>query len=549
MQALGLIAVVSFVPLFSVAIAQPADCGKLASLALPAARIVSATSVTDGDYREAGEDNAGRTHTGLPEFCEVRGIATPVSRSRIGFTVWLPLATQWSQRIHMVGNGGYGSNLYYAQLAARIKRGDVAVATDTGHEGSSLAFGQNNPEAIVDWGHRAVHESIVVAKQIVAAFYGRPQRYAYFSGSSTGGHQALMEAQRYPEDFDGIIAGAPGNNRTNLNLTFLWEFIRNHRPGDNAHQIVPNMKLALVHAAVVKACDSQDGVTDGVINDPRDCNFDLATLQCARDDRADCLTAEQIFTLRAIYRGPRDVRTGRQIYPGFPFGSEGALYGDAEHPGWSFFWADPKEPKQPQRVDFFRHWVFQDPHWDWWKFNWGSDVDKVTAAMGPVLNAVDPDLSRFRARGGKLIMFIGWNDPVGSAFDAIQYYESVAARGEGGDAKARLVDTQKFARLYVVPGMSHTATGAGATNFSNATRDSAPPVDDSKHDMGLALLDWVEKGIAPADLVATHFSEDSGPTGKVQFQRPLCVFPAVIRYRGGDVNDAASFECVARAQM
>ena len=549
MKLLSALAGVLLVPVCIAAPGQPVECAKLAALALPATQIVSAESVVGGNYVAGRESGARTSYAGLPDFCEVRGIATPVRNSRIGFTVWLPLASQWSGRLHMVGNGGYGSNLYYEQLVARIRRGDVAVATDTGHTGSALTFGQNNPEAIVDWGNRAVHESVVAAKSILAAFYGRAQRYAYFSGSSTGGHQALMVAQRHPQDFDGIIAGAPGNNRTNLNLSFLWEFIHNHRPGDNSQQIVPNSKLALVHTAILNSCDRQDGVADSVINDPRECRFDLATLRCPRAETPDCLSSEQIATLQAIYQGPRDARTGKQIYPGFPFGSEGTSYGDASHPGWSNFWADPDDPTQPQRVDFFRHWVFNDANWDWWKFNWGSDVDIVTAAMGTVLNATDPDLSKFRARGGKLIMFIGWNDPVGSAFEAINYYESVVARGTGGDGPAKLTDTQKFARLYVVPGMSHTATGPGATYFSNATRDSAPPVDDSRHDMGLALLDWVEKGIAPGDLIGTHFSEGSGPTGRVQFQRPVCVFPKTLRYRGGDTNAAASFECAAPAPL
>lgn len=511
----------------AVTFAKPADCERLTSLTLPGARVVSAEWKTD--------------------HCEVKGIATPVPASRIGFTVLLPAAERWSQRLHMVGNGGYSSRIYVAQLEARIKRGDVAVGTDTGHTGSELTFGKENPEAIVDWGNRAVHESVVAAKAVVKAFYGKPQRHAYFSGSSTGGHQALMVAQRHPEDFDGIIAGAPGNNRSNLTLSFLWAFLHNHRQGDNTRAIVPNMKLAMVNAAVVKACDRLDRVEDGVINDPQACPFDVGSLKCAGAETDQCLTDEQIKTMRAIYQGPRDARTGKQIFPPFPLGSEGVAYGDAEHPGWSEFWANPDKPSEPQRADFFRYWVFHDENWDWWKFNWGSDIDTVNRVIAPVVNATDPDLSRFRSRGGKLIMFMGWNDPVGSAYDAIEYYDSVVALGAGKDTTAKLADTQKFARLYVVPGMGHTAGGPGATHFSNATRDSAPPVEDSRHDMGLALYEWVEQGKAPEELIGTHFSEGSGPTGKVQFQRPLCVYPEVIRYRSGETRSAASFHCVPPA--
>jgi feruloyl esterase len=323
-------------------------------------------------------------------------------------------------------------------------------------------------------------------------------------------------------------------------------FLHNHRSGDNSRQIVPNSKLPMVHSAIVKSCDALDGVEDGVISDPRECHFDVSTLKCVDAETDQCLTNEQIATMRAIYQGPRDSRTGKQIFAGFPFGSEGMAYGGPEQPGWSHFWADPDDPSRPQRADFFRYWVFHDEHWNWWKFDWGKDVDTVTRIMGPVVNATDPDLSRFRQRGGKLIMFMGWNDPVGSAVDAIDYYESVVARGAGSGAAEKLADTQKFARLYMIPGMSHTAGGPGATHFSNATRDSAPPVDDSRHDMGLALYDWVERGVAPEELIGTHFSEGSGPTGKIEFQRPLCVYPKVIRYRGGDTRSAPSFHCISR---
>jgi feruloyl esterase len=444
----------------------------------------------------------------------------------------------------MVGNGAYGSNIYWAQLVTRILANDVAVATDTGHNGGELTFGRDHPSAIVDWGGgRAVHESVAAAKAIILAYYGKPQKFSYFSGSSTGGHQALMAAQRDPDDFDGIIAGAPGNNRTHLNLEFLWEFLHNHHPGDNAHPIIPDSKLPMVNAAVTKACDGIDGVVDGVINDPPACHFDLQSLKCAGAEQPDCLTAEQIATMTAIYQGPRDSRTGAQLFPGFPLGSEGIVSGSASHPGWSDFWAEPEKPDEPQRADFFRYWVFHDPNWNWWNFNWGSDVDTVNRVMGPVIDAVNPDLSKFRAHGGKLIMFIGWDDPVGSAYEAVDYYKSVVARGKGAGDTAKLRDTQKFMRFYMVPGMQHTAGGPGATNFSTATRDSAPPVSDSKHDMGLALYDWVEKGVEPGALIATHYSSGTGPSGVVEFQRPICVWPQISHYRGGDENAASSFVC------
>ncbi len=526
--------------------ARAAECADMRKLALPHVAITGAQVIDSGVFTEPkmGERPA-RTHADMPRFCQVQGVASPVKGSRIGFEVWLPLKANWSRRLHMVGNGGYGSNLYYAQLAARVRRGDVAVATDTGHTGGSLTFGRDNRVAIEDWAWRAVHESVVAAKAITKAHYGRPAVHAYFSGSSTGGHQALMSAQRFPEDFDGIIAGAPGNNRTGLMMQFLWNFVKNHRPGDNANQIVPNAKLVAVKKAVVQQCDALDGVTDGVVSDPRECPFDPARLQCTAGDAPDCLTAEQVGTMKALYQGPRDARDGRQIYPGYPVGSEGQGDEDSPLPGWAGYWANPAKPDEPQRADFFRYWVHNDPNWDWWTFDWGADIDVTRSIMGPVTDAVNPDLSRFRAKGGKLIMFMGWNDPVGAAPEAINYFEEVVARSSAATPAGKLADTQQFLRLYMVPGMGHTAGGEGATNMSNATRNSEPPVEDAAHDMGLALYDWVEKGVAPGALIATKFSEGSGPSGRVAFQRPVCVYPQVPRYRGGDADKATSFTCEA----
>ena len=540
--------VVTAIGALSPGVAQAADCAELTTLKLTNITIASASPVEPGTFTEPQRGNqVSDSYEGVPAFCRVAGVASPEPGSRIGFEVWLPSPAAWSQRLHTVGNGGYGSNLYWAQLVARVQRGDVAVATDTGHSGGSLTFGRDNPVAITDWGNRAVHASTAAAKQLVKAYYGRPQRWSYFSGSSTGGHQALMVAQRYPEDFDGIIAGAPGNNRTALNFLFLWNYLSNHRRGDDSTQIVPNTKLPMIRRAVVAACDADDGVADGVVNAPRQCGFDVGSLTCPDAETSECLTAEQVATMRAIYRGPRNARTGEQLYPGMTLGSEG-MGGDEKNPGWSDFWANPDKPTEPQRADFFRYWVFKDPNWNWWNFDWDKDVDTVQRVMAPVINATDPDLSRFRARGGKLIMFMGWDDPVGSSVEAINYYDGVVALGKGADEAAKLADTQQFARLYMIPGMGHTAGGPGATNVSNATRDSATPVDDARHDMGLALYDWVENGKAPEELVATHFSSGTGPTGTVQFQRPICVYPKVVRYAGGDQNSADSFRCETSTQ-
>jgi feruloyl esterase len=480
--------------------------------------------------------------SGLPSFCRVHGISRPVPGSEIGFEVWLP-AQGWNRRLHMLGNGSYSSSIYWEQMADRVRRGDVAVATDTGHTGGSddLRFVIERPEALVDFAQRAVHETTVAAKAIVAAFYGAPARYSYFTGCSTGGYQGLSEAQRYPEDFNGIIAGAPGNNRSRLNLAFLWNYIANHR-ADNS-QILPNSKLPMLTRAVVTACDRIDAVVDGVVSDPRDCDFDPAQIQCRDGDHADCLTAEQADTVRKIYAGPRDARTHAQLYPGMTAGSEGIQVDPKELPGWSAYWSNPDKHDEPSRLDFFRYWVFKDESWDWRRFDWSADVTAMDARLAGSFDANDPDLTRFVAHRGKLIMFMGWQDPVGAAPEAIKYYESVVARSTASTPEARNAQTQSFLRLYMIPGMAHCRLGPGATFFTSQMRRSLPPVEDSKHDLVQALHNWVERGTAPQALTATHYADPDAKDRKIAFQRPICVYPARVRYTGGPQDHASSFRC------
>jgi feruloyl esterase len=537
-------AAVYLVCLFAVTAAQGADCQKLAGLELADAKISSAQAVVGGVFNEdTAIGRAGRTYKDLPPFCRVRGVATPVPGSEIEFEVWLPQG-DWSRRLHMVGNGAYSSNIYYAQMASRLRAADVAVATNTGHKGSDLSFAIGHPQRIVDFAHRAVHESVVAAKAVAKAYYGTDPTHSYFSGCSTGGYQALSEVQRYPRDFDGVIAGDPGNNRSHLNLAFLWNFLANHPAGNNDAPLLDVSKLLLINQAAIRTCDSADGVTDGVINDPRRCHFKLQSLQCKHGDGTDCLTAAQVAAAEKIYRGPRDARSGAQIYPGYPFGSEGVVAGPADpHPGWSAYWASD-DGLEPDRADFFRYWVFNQPDWNWWQFDWGADVDTVNHRIAPVVDATSTDLGRFKAAGGKLLMFMGWQDPVGAPAEAINYYEAVEARSAGKSATARREDTQSFLRLYMVPGMAHCAGGPGATNFSTATRDSEPPVIDAKHDMARALEAWVEHGTPPEELIATHFESADGGGRTIAFQRPLCVYPKVARYNGGPTSSANSFSCV-----
>ena len=525
--------------------ARAADCAQLLQLSLPHVTVTSAALMESGSFTDdTRPDEASRTYKDLPVFCRVRGVSRPTSDSAIHFEVWLPQQQAWTGRLFMIGNGAYASYIYYAQMSQRIRAGDVAVATDGGHQGGwdDLSFGVDHPKKILDFAGRAGHESVVAGKAAAAAYFGTAPRYSYMCGCSTGGYQALTAAQRYPDDFDGLIAGDPGNNRSTLNMQFLWNYLANHRQGDDSTPIMSKDDLVFLYQAVMKACDGIDGVTDGVINDPRACHFDVRSLLCADGKNTECLTQEKIDAALKIYAGPKDARTGKPVYPGFPFGSEGVeTRGEKGFPGWSAYWADQEHPTQPSRADFFRSWVFDDPNWNWWHFNWGSDVDFVHAKMAHDFDANSTDLSAFKAHGGKLIMFMGWADPVGTPFEAINYYNNVEARASGATEAARREATQSFFRLYMVPGMAHCAEGPGAVNFSTATRDSTPPVSDAVHDMAVALQVWVEKGEAPEALIATKYADADGH--KIAFQRPLGVFPKVAKYRGGPTELATSFEC------
>lgn len=524
--------------------AAPDACEALKKLAIPHVQILVATPVADSFTEDMVVERRPRTYSGLKPFCRVRGVSRPVKGSEIGFEIWLPARSAWSGRLHMIGNGAYVSNVQYKQMIPRLDDGDVAVGTDTGHSGTDLKFGWKNPEKIKDFGYRAVHDSVVAAKAITRAYYSRPARWSYFSGCSTGGYQGLASAQRYPKDFDGIIAGAPGNNRTSLTMAFLWNYLANHRPGDDSTPILAASDLLLINRSAVAACDKLDGVADGVISDPRQCGFKPAQLLCRPGAQpGTCLSQAQVIAADKIYAGPRDARTGKAIYPGYPIGTEGVMSGPGDkHPGWTGYWSESDNPAEPSRADMFKYWVFDKPEWNWWSFNWGSDVDTMRARLGPIFDANDSNLSPFARAGGKLMMFMGWQDPVGTPFEAINYYRAVE------DHVGGLAATQAFARLFMIPGMDHCAGGPGATNFSTATRDSSPPVRDPEHDMTLALYAWVEKARAPQSLIATRYAsegEDTPPAKRtIEFQRPICAWPQQAEYRGGDTKLATSFVCV-----
>lgn len=459
-------------------------------------------------------------------FCRVAGLASPEEGSAIRFEVWLPHADEWNGRFQGIGSGGSAGAIRYRQLAAAVDGGYAAVATDNGHTSSSGFDGSwslGHPVRIVDFGYRAQHEATLAGKAVTRAYYGREADYAYFVGCSQGGHHALMEAQRFPDDYDGIVAGAPANYWLGLMTGELWAGIATTKV---AGQDLPREKLPVLGAAVLAACDAIDGLEDGLVDDPRACDFDPGALQCDGADGADCLTVGQVAAARAIYGGPVRPSTGEQLFPGYALSSE-----YFEQPnglgGWAPYWSGITEPGGSTAA-FMRNSVFEDPDYDVMQFDFDADWDLANnrplgrsgtdETLGSALNAIDPDLSAFKTGGGKLISYHGWADPLVTAHNAVNYYESVIA--EQGSVE----QTTDFYRLFMAPGMAHCRGGPGPDRFDAVT----------------AIEQWVEQGVPPDQLIASKIID-----GEVSRTRPLCAYPQVARYTGsGSIDDAENFACV-----
>jgi feruloyl esterase len=476
-------------------------CADLAGLEIPQVAVTSARDVPAGPFTPPGET---RPLT-VPAFCRVEAIAHPTSDSSIAIEVWIPPAGAWNGKLLGTGNGGFAGAIGYSALAAALARGYAAAGTDTGHTGDQLEFGLGHPEKVVDWAYRSIHVMTEVAKLAVHDLRGRAPERAYFQGCSTGGQQALSEAQRFPRDYDGIIAGAPAHNRLRLTLGFLWSWKALH--ADDGSPTLPAAKLPAITRAAIAACDASDGLEDGLLADPRACRFDPSTLRCSGADHESCLTDPQVAAVQKIYDGAKNPRTGEQIFTGWPRGSE---------QGWGTYLLNPPEPR---RLEFFR-FTSREPSLDWRTFDWDRDVDFVDAWM-PDFSATGRDLRAFKANHGKLIMFTGLADPIVPPQDTIAYYDAVG-REMGG-----LAATQEFFRFFAVPGMGHCMGGPGPNTF------------DALH----ALEQWREQGIAPNELPASHTTN-----GIVDRTRPVCAYPNVARYLGtGSADAAASFACVAPA--
>jgi feruloyl esterase len=484
-----------------------AACARLAAtLQLKNAKVTAAHAVAAGGFTAPGASGAAgsRAFGDLPAFCRVELTLTPSSDSDIQSEVWLP-QSGWNGKFQEVGNGAWAGSIQYGALAAALRRGYAAASTNAGHTGEDASFALGHPEKLIDFGYRAVHETATRSKETIAGFYGRPAQLSYFNGCSGGGRMAFQEAQRFPADFDAILAGAPGYDRVNQSVQMLMNA---KATLDHPDSMIPPGKYPVIHRAAISACDAADGLKDGLISDPLSCRFDPQVLGCKGADAADCLTSAQVAAARKIYAGVKNPKTGAEIFPGLEPGSE-------------LSWGGPSGGPAPLAVsgDLFKFIVFRDPRWDFRTFDLARDYDAVHQVDSLDLSPTSPDLRSFAGRGGKLLIYHGWADQNVAPRSSVKYH-------------ARLVETMgrqqvdESVRLFFAPGMAHCGGGDGPNTFDALT----------------ALERWREQGKAPTAIIASRLTTD----GKVSRTRPLCPYPQVPTYKGtGSIDQADSFVCAA----
>jgi hypothetical protein len=513
--------------------AKAGDCSSLTRLQPFGAKITEATMVAPGAFVAPGKSDPKREalYKGLPGFCRATIHAKPSTDSDVAIEVWMP-ATGWNGKFRGIGNGGFAGYIDYAALATAVQQGYATASTDTGHKGSEddpaldSAWALGHPEKIADFGYRAIHLMTVDAKAVIGAYYGKGAERAYFASCSNGGRQGLMEAQRFPGDYDGILAGAPAYDWTSLTSSGITVLQKFDGPG-----YISAAKVPAIGAAVVAQCDAMDGVKDGLVSDPPQCHLDTSGLRCKGGTESDaCLTNPQIASLKTLYGGKRD-SAGKMNLPGFSPGGE-------DGPGGWQDWITGKEAGKSVGAGFtngfFRNMVYDDPQWTYRTASMDAAFAEANRKLGNVLNATDPNLRAFQLRGGKLILYHGWSDPAIPAEDTVRYY----------DRAEEILGQEKidgFVRLYMAPGMQHCGGGPGPNVFAQSGDSSRT---DPSHDIYAALERWVESDVAPTAIIATKYVENDS-TKPVQMTRPLCPYPQIAKYKGnGDTNEAGSFSCV-----
>ncbi|WP_158747935.1 tannase/feruloyl esterase family alpha/beta hydrolase [Acidobacterium sp. S8] len=504
------------------------SCSSLKNVTLSDGKIAATESVAAGTFippnLKPGE-KVPALYKNVPVFCRVRATLTPTADSEIKVEVWLP-AKGWNGRFRGLGNGGFAGYIAYSGLAAAVTQGYAAASTDTGHSTEGAQWALGHPEKVIDYGYRAVHLMTEDSKTITKAFYGDAPKRSYFASCSNGGRQALMEAQRFPADYDGIIAGAPANAWAPMLTSGLKLLQVLDGPG-----YIPPAKIPAISKAVLTKCDALDGVADGVLNDPRECHFDPSVFLCKDKESDACLTAPQVVSLKAIYAGTHD-DTGKLIFPGaLPGAEEG-------RGGWATWITGSEEGKSSGTffvTGYFANMVYDDANWSSKNVNINDALKLAYEKTGDLLDAMNPDLKPFLSHG-KLIFYHGWNDPGISPLNTVNYYNSVVESVGNQTADASL-------RLYMVPGMQHCGGGPGATVFG---QDEAAPRNDPQHDIFAALVHWTEDSSAPANIIATKYLESETGTAKpkIEMTRPLCPYPQSASYAGsGNKKLAGSFTC------
>jgi feruloyl esterase len=483
--------------------AAAGSCGDLTRLELTNGTITASLDVEQGAFKPptgAPAPAALRAYGETPAFCRVSATLSPTRDSDIRIEVWLPKAG-WNGRLQGVGNGGFAGTISYSALAAAVRAGYAAASTDTGHSTPGASFTVGHPEKLIDYAHRSLHELALTAKAVVNGYYGRAATLALWNGCSTGGNQGLTIASKYPADFDAIIAGAPPDPRARLMSTRLLINQLVHR---TAGSYIPPDKYPAIHQAALAACDLDDGAKDGVIANPRACTFDPKTIECTSADGPSCLTPAQVETARLLYADVTDPATGRTLYPPLLVRGSELAWGTLAGP----------EPF-PIPVDAYRSLVYANPDWDPRTFDAKKDIDLMDKAAAP-LNTVTSDLRPFFKRGGKLLMYHGWNDRQVPAMSSVTFFERVLQTA-GRDAAGRSI------QLYMVPGMDHCQGGVGTDIFDKVA----------------AMDQWIAKQRAPDHIAASHATG-----GQVDKTRPLCPYPQIARYKGtGSMNDAENFVC------
>ncbi len=518
----GLVSIGLFACVLAAGAARAGTCESLATLDLKDTQITVARRVAAGQFTSKPAQlpmlpQSATSHlapaepspfASLPAFCRVVGHVAPAPDSNIGFEVWLPMQG-WNGKLTAAGNDGYGGEIPLASMASQLAAGYAAAGTDTGHTGGpdDASFALNHPQRVVDFGYRAVHELAAKAKAISVAFYGSPPRRAYWYGCATGGRQGLMAAQRFPTDFDGIVAGGPANYMSRLQARHVVDAQAiDKAPG----HLIPPEKLPMLHRAVLDECDASDGVKDAVIEDPLRCRFDPASLRCADADAQNCLTSAQLAGAQMLYRPMINPLTQVWLFPGLSPGSE---------LGWARANSAMRAQPSPLATGFFAFIVFNSKHWDYRKFDITRDMTTAEVEVGDTLDAIDPNLTPYFDHGGKLLQYQGWADPVVPPLNSINYYERVRAVVDDANL-------DRYYRLFMVPGMGQCGGGTGPNRF----------------DALQALDGWVETGRPPEQIIASRLN---GADGVVR-TRPLCPYPEIAVYDGGGSVDAAdSFSCGA----